>query len=130
MMELVQQLVSQLGVSDSQAEGGAGLLMGLLQDKLSAGDFQQIAAAVPGVSDLIAKAPSEGGSGLGGLLGGVASAFGADDLGDLAKLAGGFSDLGLDADMVGKFAPIIIDFLQQQGGDGIGDLVAKVLQGN
>lgn len=33
-MELIQQLVSNLGVSEDQAKGGAGLLFNLAKDKL------------------------------------------------------------------------------------------------
>jgi hypothetical protein len=40
-MELVQQLISNLGLSEEQAQGGAGLLLGLLKDKLSETDFAQ-----------------------------------------------------------------------------------------
>lgn len=128
MMELVQQLVAGAGVSQSQAEGGAGLLFGLVKDKLSSGDFSQVASAVPGVDNLIDSAPSSGG-GLGGLLGGVASAMGANQLGNLASLAGGFSKLDLDTGMIGKFVPIVLSYLQSQGGDGVTSLVSRVLQG-
>ncbi|MCU7811327.1 MAG: DUF2780 domain-containing protein [Candidatus Thiodiazotropha sp. (ex Notomyrtea botanica)] len=127
-MELVQQLVAGAGVSQSQAEGGAGLLFGLVKDKLSSGDFSQVASAVPGIDNLIDSAPSSGG-GLGGLLGGVASAMGANQLGNLASLASGFSKLDLDTGMIGKFVPIVLSYLQSQGGDGVTSLVSRVLQG-
>ncbi|MBW9258583.1 MAG: DUF2780 domain-containing protein [Candidatus Thiodiazotropha sp. (ex. Lucinisca nassula)] len=129
-MELVQQLVSGAGVSQQQAEGGAGLLFGLVKDQLSSGDFSQVTNAVPGIESLIDAAPSEDSGGLGGLLGGVASAIGGDQLGNMASLASGFSKLDLDAGMIGKFVPIVLSFLQSQGGDGLSDLVAKVLQGD
>ncbi|MCU7915076.1 MAG: DUF2780 domain-containing protein [Candidatus Thiodiazotropha sp. (ex Gloverina cf. vestifex)] len=127
-MELVQQLVAGAGVSQSQAEGGAGLLFGLVKDKLSSGDFSQVASAVPGIDNLIDSAPSSGG-GLGGLLGGVASAMGANQLGNLASLASGFSKLDLDSGMIGKFVPIVLSYLQSQGGDSVTSLVSRVLQG-
>ncbi|ODB95006.1 hypothetical protein A3194_19775 [Candidatus Thiodiazotropha endoloripes] len=129
-MELVQQLISGAGVSQEQAEGGAGLLFGLVKDQLSSGDFSQVTNAVPGIESLIDAAPSEGSGGLGGLLGGVASAIGGEQLGNMASLASGFSKLDLDAGMIGKFVPIVLSFLQSQGGDGLSDLVAKVLQGD
>ena len=80
MIELVQQLISNVDVSEEQARGGAGLLFRLLEDKLSQGDFAQVAEAVPNVEDLIASAPESGGS-VGGLLGGVASVLGGSQLG-------------------------------------------------
>jgi hypothetical protein len=129
MMELVQQLVAGTGVSASQAEGGAGLLFGLVKEQLSAGDFAQVAEAVPGVEGLIDAAPESGG-GLGGMLGGVASALGGQELGNLASLAAGFSKLDLDAGMIGKFVPILLDYLQSQGGGDMVSLVKGVLQGD
>ena len=138
-MELIQQLVSSLGVNEDQAKGGAGLLFNLAKDKLGAGDFQQIADKIPGVSDLLGAAPApsataSAGGGMMGALGGAAAALGAGGLGDklgglgdLANLASGFSQLGLSSDMVGKFAPIVLSFVQNQGGDGIKDLLEKVL---
>ncbi len=129
MMELVQQLVAGTGVSNSQAEGGAGLLFGLLKDKLSSGDFSRVADAVPGVEGLIDAAPDAGG-GLGGLLGGVASALGSGELGKLATLAGGFGKLDLDAGMIGKFVPILLSYLQTKGGGDLAALVGRVLQGD
>ncbi len=127
-MELIQQLVSQLGVDESQAKGGAGMLFQLAKDKLGDGEFSQIASAVPGLEDMLQAAPSlaggNGGGGGGGLLSKVMSMFGsgggggaAGNLAGLASLAGGFSQLGLSGDMVGKFVPIIMSFVQEQGGD-------------
>jgi hypothetical protein len=31
---------------------------------------------------------------------------------------------------VGKFVPIVLSYLQQQGGDGVASLVSRVLQGD
>ncbi len=138
-MELIQQLVSSLGVNEDQAKGGAGLLFNLAKDKLGAGDFQQITDKIPGVSALLGAAPTEtaaasAGGGLMGALGGAAAALGAGGLGDklgglgnLASLASGFSQLGLSSDMIAKFAPVVLSFAQSQGGDGIKGLLEKVL---
>ena len=138
-MELIQQLVSSLGVNEDQAKGGAGLLFNLAKDKLGAGDFQQITDKIPGVSDLLGAAPTQSaaasaGGGMMGALGGAAAALGAGGLGDklgglgnLASLASGFSQLGLSSDMIGKFAPVVLSFVQSQGGDSLKDLLEKVL---
>jgi hypothetical protein len=129
MLELIQQLVADAGVSEEQAQGGAGLLFGLLKDKLSSGDFAQVAEAVPNVEDLVSAAP-EGGSGLGGLLGGVVSSFAGSQAGNLASLAGGFSKLGLDPEMISKFVPVVLSFLESRGGEGLAQIVSKVLKGD
>ena len=128
-MELIQQLVSHLGVSEDQAKGGAGLLFNLAKEKLGAGEFQQIADSIPGIGNMLNAAPESGG-GVMGALGGIASAMGgkAEGLGNLANLAGGFSKLGLDSDMVGKFIPIVLSFVQNQGGEGAKSLLEKVIR--
>jgi hypothetical protein len=129
MLELVQQLMAGAGVSEDQAEGGAGIIMRLLKDQLSSADFAQLGAEVPGTHELIDKAP-EPGSGLGGMLGSVASALGGSQLGNLAAMADGFSQLGMDSGMIGKFVPIVVQFIQQQGGDRLAAMVAAVLKGD
>jgi len=138
-MELIQQLVSSLGVNEDQAKGGAGLLFNLAKEKLGAGEFQQLSDKIPGVSDLLGAAPApsaaaSAGGGMMGALGGVASSLGAGGLGDklgglgnLANLASGFSQLGLSSDMVGKFVPVVLSFVQNQGGDSMKGLLEKVM---
>ena len=50
-MELIQQLISNLGINEEQAKGGAGLLFNLAKEKLDSGDFQQLADKVPGITE-------------------------------------------------------------------------------
>jgi hypothetical protein len=133
-MELIQQLINNLGVNEEQAKGGAGLLFNLAKDKLGGGEFQQLLNAIPGITGLMNSAPEPGaGGGLMGALGSAASAFGGlggkmEGLGNLTKLAGGFSQLGLNPDMIGKFVPIVLSFVQNQGGDSLKGLLEKVLK--
>ena len=126
-MELIQQLTSTLGIDDAQAKGGAGLIFDMAKKQLGGGDFGKIAEAVPGMDGLLDAAPSTGG-GLGGMLGGIASSVGAGDLANLAGLAGGFEKLGLDAGMVQKFLPVVLDFVGSKGGDTVKNLLAGVLK--
>jgi hypothetical protein len=127
-VELVDELVKNLGVNEGAAMGGAGLLFKLAQDKLPAGDFGKVAGAVPGINDLLGAAPKSGGllGGLGGLAGGLGGDMGK--LGSLATLAGGFSQLGLDSGMIAKFIPIILAFVQGKGGNAVSALLEKVLK--
>ena len=128
-MELLNLLTKNLGVSPEQAQGGAGLIFKLAKDKLGAGDFQQLATAVPGIDDLLNAAPS-GGGGLMGALGSISSSLGggAGKLGSLAGLAAGFSQLKLDSGMVSKFVPVILSFVGSKGGDTVKNLLASVLK--
>ena len=108
--------------------GGAGLLFKLAKEKLGDTDFSQIAQHVPGVADLIESAPESGG--IAGALGGLASAIGGagPELGSLATLAGGFSNLGLDSGMIGKFIPLILSFVESKGGGAARGLLEQVLK--
>lgn len=126
-MELVQMLTSQLGVTEEQAQGGAGLLFKLAKEKLSAGEFSQVADAVPHMEALTSSAPETGG--IAGALGGFASSLGggAGQLGSLASLAGGFKSLNLDPGMVSKFLPVVLSFVQSRGGDTARAMLEKAL---
>lgn len=129
-MELIEQLMNDLGVQENQAEGGIGLLLNMAREKLEEGDFSQITNTIPGASDLMDQAPQTGG-GLMGAIGGIASAFGsnAEGLGNLASLASGFSQLGLDTGMIGKFVPILLSFVQDKRGDQIKSLLENIIGG-
>ena len=127
-MELVQMLTSQLGVSEKQAQGGAGLLFKMAKEKLGTDEFSQVASAVPDVENLISSAPEAGG--VAGALGGLVSSFGGGtgQLGNLASLAAGFKNLNLGSGMVGKFTPIVMSFAQSKGGDTVKNILEKVFK--
>jgi hypothetical protein len=129
-MGLVSTLTQKLGVNESKAKGGAGLIFKLAKEKLSAGDFSTVASAVPGIDSIMGAAPAEGGSGalggLGKMMGGLGGAAGG--LGSFASLAGGFSNLGMGGDMVSKFIPIILEFIKSRGGEGVSAILAKVFK--
>jgi hypothetical protein len=129
MMELIQQLMVGAGVNQAQAEGGVGLLLGLLKEQLPSSDFAKVDAAVPEAETLIDAAPASGSGGLSGLLGSAVSALGGTELGNLASLASGFSKLDLDIGTIGKFIPVLLAFLQSKGGDDLAGMVSRVLQG-
>jgi hypothetical protein len=128
-MELTDLLTQNLGVTQAQAEGGAGLLFKQAKGKLGADDFSKVSAAVPGIDSLIGAAPA-GGTGVLGGLGKLASGLGgkASGLGSLAGLAGGFSQLGLGSDMIGKFVPLILSFVQGKGGEGVKGILEKAFK--
>jgi hypothetical protein len=98
-------------------------LLGLARNQLSSTDFEQLSKAVPGL-DLLSGENALGGlSGLGELLGnsGNSSAL-SNALGgnvkDTNDLNNAFSALGMDTGMIGQFAPLILQYLGQQGVTG------------
>ena len=100
------------GDEDSGASGIASALGGLAASALGGGN----------------EAPQAGA--LLGALGGLASGMGgqAGTLGSLLSLAGGFDKLGMDAGMISQFVPVVLSFVQEQGGDEIKEILTNVLK--
>jgi Protein of unknown function VcgC/VcgE (DUF2780) len=126
-MSLVDLLTSRLGVSKNQAEGGAGSIFQLAKQNLSAGDFSTIAKSVPGIDPMISAAPKIEKSS--GTLGNISSMMGSksNKLSGIAGLTSSFEKLGLTGDMVGKFTPIILDYVKNKGGDHAMNLLKGAL---
>ncbi|POA19088.1 hypothetical protein C1886_14140 [Pseudomonas sp. FW300-N1A1] len=108
--------LSALNVTPEQAIGGTSAMLGLAKNQLSTTDYSELAKSVPGIEKLA------GGGELGalaGLLGSSGKTAGLDNaLGtvkDSNDLNTAFSALGMDSGMVGQFAPILLQFLGQQG---------------
>jgi hypothetical protein len=111
--------LSQLNITPQQAVGGTGAMLGLAKNQLSSTDYSELAKSVPGIDIL------SGGGELGalaGLLGSSGKAAGLDNaLGnvkDTNDLNNAFSALGMDSGMIGQFAPVILQYLGQQGVGG------------
>jgi len=126
--ELIDMLTKNLGISGAQAEGGAAVLFKAAKDKLGGEEFGKLLGGVPGLSDLMHKAPAAGGGGLGGLLGGLAGSMGGN-AGAIATILGGFGKLGLTADHAKKFVPVILEFLKAKVGPDVVSKLEKTLRG-
>lgn len=129
MTELIGKLVSNLNINEDQAKGGLGSILNLAKDKLDGGDFSKITDVISGASELMGNAPKTESTSASGLFGSVTSALGVDtgSIGTLMSLAGQFKSLNLDSDMIAKFAPIIMDFLKEKGGDSLKEIAGKFL---
>jgi len=126
---LVDALVQQLGVTPAQAQGGAGALFQAAKSRMTDEAFNTVAQSVPGMDQLLAAAPQSGASS--GLAGGLSALAGdkAGSLGSLASLASSFQQLGLSSDMVGKFVPVVVDYVKQSGGEAAASLLSSALAG-
>ncbi len=135
------QALSTLSVTPLQMLGGTGALLGLAQSQLQGSDYAQLAASVPGIEGLTGNQALNQlgalggvgavGSSLGGNLGGLLGKSVQAQTGQSAELAQigtllngvqnmqdvnqAFSALGMDASMSGQFAPILLQFLGNQG---------------
>jgi len=117
--DLLGALTTQLNVTPQQAVGGTGAMLGLAKNQLSSTDYSQLAKSVPGLDKL-----SGGGQmgALAGLLGSSGKSAGLENaLGNVKStddLNSAFGALGMDSGMVGQFAPVILQYLGQQGVGG------------
>ena len=127
MRELIDSLTNKLGVTAAQAEGGAAVLLKAAKDKLGAEEFGKLLGGLPGLSDLMMKAPAAGGGGLGGLLGGLAGAMGGNAA-LISSIMNGFGKLGLTVDDARRFAPVIMDFLRSKVSPDIAAKLEKTLR--
>jgi Protein of unknown function VcgC/VcgE (DUF2780) len=120
----IGQLTKELSITPAQATGGAGTLFTLAKSRLSPADFSKVAAAVPGMNNFLKAAPSsDQQSGLSSLAGSLPGG-----MGDLASTAGSFQKLGLSPEMVGKFVPILTNFVQSKGGANVASLLSGALK--
>ena len=122
--ELVGQLVSELGITPTQAEGAAGTLFGVAKTRLSAADFVKVAAAVPNMEGLLKAAPKASASD--SLAGKATAALGG--VGTAAAAAGTLSKLGLKPETIVKLTPALVKVVQTKGGAEVGSLLAGALK--
>ena len=122
--KLIGSLVDTLGVSEEQATGGAGAVFKEAKNNMSPGDYSQLLNAVPGIDSLISAAPQTG-----GLTGKATSLLGgsAGSVKGMTALAESFSKLGLSPDMANQFLPVIMDFVQSEGGQQAMTLLKNAL---
>ena len=122
--KLIGSLVDLLGVTEPQAEGGAGAIFREAKNNMSSSDYSQLLSALPGIDSLIAAAPA-----VGGLAKSAASLFGGSSgsAGGLAALTDSFNKLGLSPDMVNKFVDVVLDFAQSEGGQQAMSILKQAL---
>ncbi len=122
--KLIGSLVDKLGVTEDQATGGSGAVFKEAKNNMDPGDYSQLLKAVPGIDSLISAAPQAG-----GLAGKASSLLGgsAGSTSGMANLADSFSKLGLAPDMVNQFVPVILDFVQSEGGQQAMTLLKSAL---
>jgi len=111
---LMGALTSQLGVSEDQARGGIGSYLTLLQEKLAKGDFDKIASLVPGASGYLDSAKK-----LGAVTG---------PLKNLQGLNGALGKLGMNAETVAQFTPLVTNYLGKAGGPTVQNMLAGALK--
>lgn len=104
-------MAGKLGISPGAATSGAGGLLNMIKEHAGAVDFGKISQSIPGIGDVLSKAPAMGGGGGGGILGKIGGMFGGK-----AAAAGAMGDVlgksGVSLDKVPAFAGVFIDWLK------------------
>lgn len=123
---LVDSVMSQLNLNQTQAEGGLGSLLTLAQSNLGTSQFSQITDAIPNASSLMSAVPAtDSSSGMTGLLS-KAGSLGTSLQGS-AMVYDAFSKLGISKDLVAPMAEILKNYLQSSGGDSTASLLTQGL---
>lgn len=89
---LISSLGSSLGVNPTQAIGGSAVLLNSAKSKMDSAQFSTLTQKTPGLGDILSS--------------GAASSL----LGNTTTPQSQFNALGMDASMIGKFTPIIIEY--------------------
>ena len=129
---LVDLATSTLGVTQPQAEGGMGALLGSAKSSMGDSQYANLLGMVPSLGGLAGAMPggTAPGKGLGGLAAGVGSMLGGStgsSLGSLGQVTQAFESLGLSPQMVGQFADLLLGYVQEQGGAQAFDLLKGAL---
>jgi len=128
-MSLTDTLTRQLGISQHQALGGSGAIFKAAQGNINPQEFTTLSQSVPEMNDMLSAAPTPAPDSISSLTGGASSMMGGtgNTLNSTASLASSFQQLNLSPDMVGKFTPIITDYVKNSGGQAAADLLQSAL---
>lgn len=115
------QLVSRLtdlNVSPEQAVGGTSALLNLAKNKLPGTDYSQLLSSAPALSNVMGGDTGNQLGALGGLLGEsnpLAKNPVQSEMNSLSDVGSAFSVLGMDSGLISQFAPVLLQFLGDQG---------------
>jgi Protein of unknown function VcgC/VcgE (DUF2780) len=142
---LTDLLVSKVGVSPVQAEGGAGSIFKLAKSQLTAENFGKLKSAVPAMNKYLAAAPvvppvaeattTAPASGTSQLASAAAKVLGnsgqlagmSSKLATIQQLAPAFEALGMKSKLAGKFLPVVVDYVKSSGGPSVAKLLTGAL---
>ena len=119
--ELIGRMTQELGISATQAQGGAGALLGLAKTRMKPEEFGKVSSAIPGSAALLKAAPAPKNAGLAGRLG-------STGVGGLASVAGAFKQLGLGPDVAAKMVPVLGKFVESKGSAAASNLLLGALK--
>ncbi|MCH1929995.1 DUF2780 domain-containing protein [Shewanella sp. A25] len=124
--ELVGSVMSQLGLSQTQAEGGLGSLLGMAQTSLNTSDYATLAASIPNADSLLAAAPQlDSTSGVSGLLSKAGNV--STSLQGSALVLNAFQKLGISQELAVPMINVAKTYLETNGSEGSAALLTQGL---
>jgi hypothetical protein len=125
---LTDLLMQRVGVSQAQAQGGAGALFQIAKSQMQASAFSKLEHAVPGMGALLGAAPQvQQSSALGGLAG--LSGLGGTSGSAMLTLASAFQQQGMSPSMIQQFVPVVLEYVKGSGGNGLASSLSSALIG-
>ena len=110
-------LSEKLGLPEATVQSGLAAMLGLLKEKISVPDFEEVLGMIPGAQGLAASLPAAPAAGA-GLLGGM---FGS--AGDAIKALSAFQRAGVPTDKIAPLAQGVFDQVRDSGGT---ELIGKI----
>ncbi len=127
---LTALLMQRTGVTQAQAQGGAGALFQIAKSKMQAGSFAQLEQSVPDMQGMLGTVPAlSQQSGLVGQLSSLAGASGGT-AGSLIAAASAFQQQGMSPAMIQKFIPVLVDYVKAHGNDALVNTLSAALIGH
>ncbi len=124
--DLVGNVMSQLGLTQNQAEGGLGSLLSLAKSTLGGDDFSSIANAIPNIGSLLSAAPAlDNDSGISSLLAKTGDL--GSSLQSSAQVYDAFESLGISNQLAVPMIDIVKSYLDSNAGEGTTDMLMKGL---
>ncbi len=126
MEELIQRIVTSVGIDEGLAKTAVGIILNMFQKEGDAGAVASLMNAMPGAGDLASAAASatsdgDSGGGLGGLMGAAASMLGGDS--PVMGMVGDLTGAGLSIDQAKGVGNELMEFATEKAG---GDVIAQI----
>ena len=107
--DLINMLTNEMGITQQQAEGGAGSIFKFAQETMGQSDFADLSKVIPNMDGLLGAVPKLGGS---GMLGGLTS-----QLTGMPAVIGAFEKLGLNESHIQLMTPLLNNYIEKKGGE-------------
>lgn len=122
MDELINRVVTNVGLDPATAQQAIGMILGFLQKNGPAEDVGAMLNAMPGAAELAAQ--HAGGEG-GGLMGGLMSMMGAG--GSVMALGQQLMSAGIDMGQIGALSKEVFAYGKEKAGeDTMGSIVGSI----